>query len=97
MGKYSDMAAQRALERPAEEAASKARRAASKAAYESSGAAKQMQRMANEPEDRPGTAAVPTAEAGSMRGKAKDALEMELQMRPFDGTNRRKSFGENAN
>ena len=95
MGKYSDMAAERAKARPAEEAAAKARRAESRAAYESSGAAKQLRRAAAA-SSMPKPATAPTASPGSLSGDAKAALEADLgitQPRPFDRAVQGRSFG----
>ena len=92
MGKYSDMAAERAKARPAEEAAAKARRAESRAAYESSGAAKQIARQRSAPS----ATAAPATSPGSLSGDAKAALEADLgitQPRPFDRAVQGRSFG----
>lgn len=75
MGKYSDMAAERQKEKVGEAAAEKKRRAESRAAYEASGAARQ---IASEKKKKPKPETIAKPSAGSTKGAAKDALMREM-------------------
>lgn len=92
MGKYADMLNESRAEAAIEAPAIAAAKVANKAAYESSGAAKQLRRVVGMAE-RPGVGAVPAVSAGSVRGKARGALEMELGLETFDGHVQGPSFG----
>ena len=92
MGKYADMLKETRAEAAMEAPAIAAAKAANRASYESSGAAKQIKRVMMTP-DRPGVAAVLAVGAGSIRGNAKGALAQEIGVEVFDGHVQGPSFG----
>ena len=92
MGQFSDMLAENNKDKASRAAGEAQRRAESKAAYESSGAAKQIKR-AMMTSDRPGVAAVPAVGPGALRGNAKGALAQEIGVEVFDGHVQGDSFG----